>query len=244
MLSKEHLLLLPGMMCDERLWYAQIEALDGVCASIQVADFSSSDSIAGLAQDVLAHAPSRFALAGLSMGGIVAFELWRQAPERITRMALLDTNACAETDERREMRDDLLIRVLRGELKSVLVDSLKPRYLAQANRNNQALLDMIITMALDLGEEVYARQSNALANRQDSMQTLGTITVPTLVMCGQEDALCPVEFHERIANEIPNAHLVVLEKCGHLSSMEQPEQVSNELAKWLELVPEQREKII
>ncbi len=229
----EHLVLVPGMMCDERLWEAQLRALAPLCRSISVADISRSDSITAIAGDVLRESPQCFALAGLSMGGIVALEMWRQMPERITRLALLDTNTSADTVERRESRDALLERVTRGELREVVIDSLKSLYLAEANRNNQEILNTIIEMAMDLGEEVFYRQSRALSGRQDSTGTLGSLNIPTLVLCGKGDTLCPVEFHELIANRIPDSRLVVVENCGHLSTLEQPEQVIRELQAWL-----------
>ena len=233
-MKEEHLVLLPGMMCDERLWAAQCQGLKSQCASITVADITAADCIRALAGAVLVNAPEKFALAGLSMGGIIALEIWRQAPERVSRLALLDTTAYAETPERQELRDQLLGRVLQGELRQVLIDHLKPRYLARINRANRALLDSISAMALALGEGVFARQSRALKNRPDSMATLATISVPALILCGAEDALCPPQYHQLMAAQMPNARLVVLDQCGHLSTIEQPRRVTSEMRQWLQ----------
>lgn len=232
-MQTEHLVLLPGMMCDERLWAAQRSGLKDRCASITVADITAADCICALAGAVLTNAPARFALAGLSMGGIIALEIWRQAPERVSRLALLDTTAGAETPQRRQWRERLLGRVLRGELRQALIDDLKPRYLARINRDNRSLLNAISAMALSLGDRVFVRQSRALKHRPDSIATLATINVPTLILCGAEDALCPPEHHRLMAKRIPNARLAVLDECGHLSAMEQPRRVTAEMRTWL-----------
>ncbi len=226
------LLLLPGMMCDHRLWRHQCEALAGD-VPVHVGDISGADSIAEIAAQVLAEAPPRFSLAGLSMGGIVAFEMWRQAPERIERMALLDTNYRADAEDRRMLRNQQIHAVRAGELMSVLRDELKPNYLAQVHRDNTELLDEVLAMGMELGEDVFIDQSLALRDRPDSEATLPNITCPVLVLCGAEDTLCPVSLHETMAARIDNAELVVVEECGHLSTMEQPEAVNSAMARWL-----------
>jgi len=231
--KKENLVLLPGMMCDHRQWAPQIDALRDYCASIVVGDTTRADSIQQVAKNVLADAPDQFALAGLSMGGLFAFEMWLQAPDRITRVAILDANASAETDEKRCSREELLNRVLQGELREVFVDTLKFNYLACCNRDNQQLLDLIMDMAVELGAEVFTRQSRAVGTRRESISTLKSINVPALVLCGSEDFICPVGFHELIAEQLPNARLVVVENCGHLSTLEQPSRVNEEFVRWL-----------
>ena len=114
-------------------------------------------------------------------------------------------------------------------LRELAIESLKPLYLARAHREDEELLDTILGMALDLGPDVFHRQSLALRDRQDSVPTLATIDCPVLVMCGDEDMLCPVEYHELMAERIPGARLVIIRQCGHLSSLEQPEIVTQEL---------------
>lgn len=222
----ENLLLLPGMMCDARLWEPQVKALD---LPTFVADLTTSDKLEEIAAGVLEHAPSSFAVAGLSMGGIVAFELWRQAPERITHLALLDTNAKADTPDRRSNRLDQVQQVLAGQLRSLAMETLKPAYLAKANRENKELLDTILSMAMDAGEETFERQSLALKDRPDSVAMLETIDCPTTVMCGAEDRICPVSLHELMAAKIPGARLVVIDDCGHLATLERPDIVTQEL---------------
>lgn len=218
------------MMCDARLWKPQIEALDRHCV---VADLSSHNNFRDMAACVLGTAPASFAVAGLSMGGILAFELWRQAPERITHLALLDTNPHADTPDKRTMRLDQVEQVLSGQLRKLATESLKPAYLAKANRDNQALLDEILAMAMDAGKDVFRRQSIALKDRVDSVATLETISCPTTVICGAEDHICPPAYHELMARRIPGARLVVIENCGHLATLEQPDTVNDELQRLL-----------
>lgn len=225
MVARPHLLLLPGMMLDQRLYAAQRRSL-ARHTQVHVASIGGADSVAGIARQVLAGAPPRFALAGLSMGGIVAFELLRQAPQRITHLALLDTTPYADRPERQALRLEQIMRVERGQLREVMVDSLKPLYLAACHREEPRLRQSILAMATDQGAEVFRRQSIALRDRPDSTAMLGTIVCPTLVLCGREDALCPVAVHETMAAAIAHADLQVLSGCGHLSPMERPDAVS------------------
>lgn len=216
------------MMCDSRLWTPQIE---NIRIPTAVPTLDGADSITSLASQVLDAAPPSFALAGLSMGGILAFEIWRQAPDRVTHLALLDTNPHSESPERAVQRLEQIEQVLNGGLRELVGETLKPLYLAACNRNDVELLDTIMAMTLDLGPEVFQRQAIAVKNRPDSVPTLPTISCPTIVICGREDTLCPVSDHELMANRIPAAELVVLDDCGHLASLEQPDRVTAELLK-------------
>jgi len=225
-MAAENVLLLPGMMCDARMWADQIEAIE---SPVSVPDLSGHDNFVDMAASVLGNAPDRFAVAGLSMGGILAFELWRQAPDRITHMALLDTNSFADSPDRQSLRLQQIEKVLTGGLRELAVDSLKPLYLAESNRDDEVLLNKILDMAMDLGPDTFRHQSLALRNREDSVETLAVIDCPTAVICGAEDTLCPLSYHEYMANRIPDAELIVIDDCGHLSSMEQADIVSNEL---------------
>ncbi len=226
----ESILLLPGMMCDARLWQPQLAILD---LPVLHADTTGTDNFADMAAQVLAEAPSSFAMAGLSMGGILAFEIWRQAPERVTHLALLDTNPHAESPDRRSMRLQQIETAMAGGLRELAIESLKPLYLARSHRDDEELLGLILDMALDLGPEVFRTQSLALRDRVDSVPTLHTIDCPTAVICGNEDALCPVGYHELMAAEIPQASLSVIDDCGHLATLEQPEAVNVELQRLL-----------
>jgi pimeloyl-ACP methyl ester carboxylesterase len=182
-----------------------------------------------MASMALERAPPTFAMAGLSMGGILAFEIWRQAPERVTHLALLDTNPHAEDADRQSLRLQQIDDVANGRLEEIAINSLKPLYLAKCNRNDRVLLDTILRMATDLGPDVFRKQSLALKDRVDSVGTLPTINCPTSIICGSEDRLCPVAYHEFMATRIPHAELLVIDNCGHLASLEQPEEVSSAL---------------
>ena len=217
---------LPGLMCDARLWAPQVAALP--YAAIH-ADTTRADNFELMAQQVLAAAPPRFALAGLSMGGILAFEIWRQAPGRVTHLALLDTNPHPEQPERKSMRFQQVEQALSGGLRELAIESLKPMYLAESRRDDDALLTTLLDMALELGPDVFQRQSAALRDRVDSVPTLASIDCPVLVACGVEDQLCTPYFHEFMASEIPGARLCVIDDCGHLASLERPDVINREL---------------
>ncbi len=225
-MAAEHILLLPGMLCDHRLWQPQASALG---PNVHYADTTLDDNFEAMAARALEHAPPEFAVAGLSMGGILAFEIWRQAPERVTHMALLDTNPHPDSPERRSLRLEQIAKAMSGGLRELAVDSLKPLYLAAEHRNDEALLGLVLDMAMDVGPEAFERQSQALRNRADSVPTLESIDCPTLVLCGDEDTLCPPKFHHLMAERIRGARLCIVENCGHLSSLEQPEVVTREL---------------
>ena len=222
----DNILLLPGMMCDARLWEPQVDAFE---QPVFHADTTSTDNFPAMAAQALQDAPERFAIAGLSMGGILAFEIWRQSPERVTHIALLDTNPRAELAARQSLRMQQIHTALAGGLREMAIEALKPVYLAEAHRDDQELLTKILDMVMDLGPEVFRTQSLALRDRPNSVPTLATIDCPTLIMCGEEDSICPVEYHEFMAERIPHARLRVIENCGHMSSLEQPEVVTREL---------------
>lgn len=227
----EPLLLLPGMMCDARLFAQQI-ALFSINRPVMVAPLTGRTSIAELAEDILSHAPARFALAGLSMGGIAAMEMIKRAPERITRLALLDTNPVAELADRAVERDAQIERVRAGGLRPVMRDEMKPNYLSEGP-NKGRILDLCMAMSEALGEGVFVEQSVALQQRPDQCDTLRDVRVPTLILCGEEDTLCPIGAHELMRDLISGARLAVIPKAGHLPVLEQPERTNEELERWL-----------
>jgi pimeloyl-ACP methyl ester carboxylesterase len=219
------------MMCDARLFGPQINALSGD-VEILTGDIGGADKMTDLAADVLKNAPQRFALAGLSMGGIVAMEVVAQAPERVSRLALLDTNPRAEQPEVRARRAPQIAAVRAGGLVRVMREELKPNYLVDGPRK-PAILDLCMEMALSLGPDVFERQSIALRDRPDRQETLRRVTVPTLILCGRHDLLCPVERHELMHALIPGSELVIVEEAGHLPTLEQPEATTAALRRWL-----------
>ena len=227
------LVLLPGMMCDARLFGPQIEALSGR-VPLMTHPLSAQDSVEAMAADVLSHAPPMFALAGLSMGGIVAMEVLRQAPERVERLALLDTNPLAEADEVKTRRGPQMEAVRQGGLRQVMRDELKPNYLADGPRQG-AILDLCMAMATDLGPEVFLRQSIALMGRPDQTDTLSVYQGPSLVLCGEDDRLCPLERHELMHKLLGNSTLEVVIGAGHLPTLERPQETTAALRRWLEV---------
>jgi pimeloyl-ACP methyl ester carboxylesterase len=227
------LVLLPGMMCDARLYGPQIAALSGEC-SLQLSPITRHDTVEKLAAGVLVDAPPRFALAGLSMGGIVAMEVLRQAPHRVERLALLDTNPRAEIEAVKQNREPQIAKVRAGGLREIMRDELKPNYLADGPRR-QNVLDLCMDMALDLGPDVFERQSRALQSRPDQQETLKSVNVPTLILMGAEDRLCPRDRHDLIYELIAGSTLEIVAGAGHLPTLEQPDAVNKALKTWLDL---------
>lgn len=232
MMAKIALILLPGLLCDRALWEPQIAAL-GDLADPSVGDLTSADSMAGMAEAVLSAAPPQFALAGLSMGGYVAFEIMRRAPGRVLRLALLDTSARADTPEQTQARHDLIALAHRGDFRGV-TPRLLPRWVHPSRVNDPTLVETVTTMTRRVGREAFVRQQTAIMNRPDSRPDLAAIDCPTLVLCGHEDQSTPVDRHREIAADIASARLVVVPECGHLSTLERPEIVNRELRAWLE----------
>ena len=230
-MAKSALILLPGLLCDRALWAAQIDALADI-ADIAVADLTGADSMGGLADAVLRSAPPRFALAGLSMGGYVAFEIMRRAPERVDRLALLDTSARPDTSAQIQARRDLMALARQGDFKGV-TPRLLPRWVHPSRVDDQALADAVTAMTRRVGREAFLRQQTAIMHRPDSRPGLAAIACPTLVLCGHEDQSTPVDRHREIAADISGARLVIVPECGHLSTMERPEIVNRELRTWL-----------
>ncbi|MEM7566618.1 MAG: alpha/beta fold hydrolase [Pseudomonadota bacterium] len=222
------ILLLPGMMCDARLYAHQTAAL----ASAIAWPAPREETISDMAEALLAEAPERFALAGLSMGGILAMEVIARAPERVTRLALLDTNHLAEVPERRVARAPQIAAVMEGRLEAVMVEEMKPAYLAPDHPETSAILRLVRDMALDLGPEVFRAQSLALRDRPDQTETLRGVAVPTLILVGAHDRLCPVSRHEAMRDLVPGARLRVLPDAGHLTPLEAPDAVTEALRDW------------
>lgn len=231
MSERKPLILLPGLLCDRRLWQPQLDALsDG--ADIIVADLTQNESIADMARRVLDAAPARFSLAGLSMGGYVAFEIMRQAGERVSRLALLDTGARADTEEQTVRRRDLIALADRGEFKAVS-PRLLPLFIHEARLDDAELVRDVTEMANAVGKDAFLRQQKAIMGRPDSRPGLSSISCDTLVICGRQDVLTPLELSEEICSLVPGARLSVIEDCGHLSTMERPGAVNAELLAWL-----------
>lgn len=226
------LVLIPGMMCDARLFVPQIEAFSHRWP-IHLPPIGNAETIEGLASGVLEQAPPRFALAGLSMGGIIAMQIMALAPDRVERLALLDTNPWADTPETSANRDRQIALVRKGQLAAVMRDEMKPNYLA-GGPGRDRILDLCMEMALSLGDDVFVRQSSALKIRPDQCANLETVQVPTLVLCGAEDTLCPLDRHEEMHRRIAHSRLHLIDRAGHLPTLERPEATNAALREWLE----------
>ena len=223
--------MVPGMMCDERIFSPQIAGLSDQI-EVTFADISSFPSVEELASDVLKKAPQTFALLGHSMGGIVAMEMYSQEPERIERLVLMDTNPKAELEEMQLRREPQINAVRDGKLLNVMRDEMKPNYLAESE-NQDAVLGICMDMAMSLGPDVFINQSRALQTRQDQQSTLSSIDIPVLIMCGSEDKLCTLERHELMHNMISNSELKIIYNAGHMPTLEQPNETTEVLKQWL-----------
>ena len=219
------------MMCDERIFSPQIEELSQNL-EVTIADISNFSSVSELASDVLKKAPKSFSLLGHSMGGIVAMEIYSQEPKRIEKLILMDTNPKAELDEVKLKREPQIKEVNKGKLLEVMRDEMKPNYLAESE-NKRSVLNVCMDMALTLGPDVFINQSRALQSRLDQQNTIQSIKIPVLIMCGSEDKLCPVERHEMMHNMISDSDLIIINNAGHMPTLEQPRETTEVIKEWL-----------
>jgi pimeloyl-ACP methyl ester carboxylesterase len=231
MAASSPLVLVPGLLCSARLYAAQIIAL-WPYGPVLVADHRRDAEIGAVAARILADAPPRFALAGLSYGGYIAFEMMRQAPERIGKLALLDTSARPETPEQSAGREKFIKMAEAGKLMDV-VDILTPRFLHRDRHDDEPLIATVRAMAEETGAEAFVRQERAIMSRPDSRPLLAQIRCPTLVLVGDGDELTPPEHAREIAGGIAGARLVVVPGCGHLSTLERPQAANAALGQWL-----------
>ncbi len=228
----EPLVLIPGLSCDARLYAPQWPAL-APGRPILVAQHDCDESLGDIAERLLAVAPARFALCGLSMGGYAAFEVIRRAPERVTRLALLDTSAKPATPETNAPREQMIALAQKGAFDNVTT-LLWQRLVAPARLSDEALRLEVRAMAEAVGADGFVRQQRAIMGRPDSRPGLGSIHVPTLVLVGEEDLITPPSEAREIAAGIgAAARLVTLPGCGHLATLEQPEAVTRALQAWL-----------
>lgn len=229
------IVFLPGTLCDARLWKHQLAALSSR-AACHIGNYGPAKSIPEMARNVLVHAPPKFILAGLSIGGIVALEMWRQDPARIQALALLDTNPYADTPERKAARALQLEYIERDALDRLVEEMLIPAYLAAVRMNDQDIRRCIHEMAHKLGPEAFVRHCRALEDRRESISMMHRIDVPTLVLCGNEDRVCPPAWHMEMVERLPHGRLVGIADAGHLSSLENPSAVTAALTSFIESV--------
>ncbi len=225
--------LIPGLANTARLYAHQIPALWRY-GPVTIADHTRDDSMSGIARRILATAPPRFALVGLSMGGYTAFEIMRQAPERVERLALLDTTARPDAPEQTERRKAQIALARSGRLSEV-VEQLFPLFVHSSRTDDEALKALVLEMAEEAGAEAFSRQQTAIMTRPDSRPNLPDIACPTLVLVGDGDRLTPPDRAEEMASLVSGSRLVVVPKCGHLSALEQPRVVTDALDDWLRI---------
>jgi len=226
------IVLIPGLNCSARLYAEQIPALWRF-GPVTVADHTRDDSMAAIARRILAAAPPRFALAGLSMGGYIAFEIMRHAPQRVAKLALLNTWARAETPQQTKERLPRIELAKRGRMAEA-ADLQFPQLVHHDRLGDEALKRLVRTMAEETGAAAFLRQQQAIMTRPDSRAGLAAISCPTLVLVGDSDALTTPASAREIAAGIAGSRLVVIPQCGHLSTIERPEAVTKALVEWLE----------
>lgn len=224
------MVLIPGLACSARLYAPQVPILWQL-GPVQIARHTAADSISGIARSILAEAPPRFHLAGLSMGGYIAFEILRQAPERVMRLALLATGARADTPELTARRQKLILAAQENRLQ--LINEVLWPLLVHANRaKDRELRGVVDAMLAEVGAAAFIRQQRALTERVDSRPSLAAIRQETLVIVGDGDRLTPPDMNVEIAAGIPGAQLEIVSDCGHLCTLERPEAVAKLLLDW------------
>jgi len=225
------IVLIPGLTATPRFYEPVIPALWRF-GPVTVADHTRDDGMAAIARRILASAPPRFALAGHSMGGYVALEVMRQAPERVAKLALLDTAARADTPEQTERRRQQIAIAAGGKMQAI-VDLQFPNLVHPARRTDAALRRACDLMAEETGAQAFIRQQNAIIGRPDSRPSLAAIRCPAMILVGEQDAVTPLERSQEMAAAIPGARLVVVPECGHMCVLEQPARLVQEMVRWL-----------
>lgn len=226
------LLFLPGTLCDGRVWSKPFAALSGEW-KCDVANYRYLESIPAMAAAALDQAEGAVIPIGVSMGAIVALEMWHQAAERVAALALFDVDPGADSHERRERRDAQVLEATHGNFLAMIESQLAPAYFSAGRQTDVALRDLVVAMALDQGVGTFAAQATALATRPDAWPLLKDIHVPALIACGSEDRICPVEKHVQMASLLPFATFHTIQEAGHLAPLEQPVATTRVLRAWL-----------
>ncbi|MEC9367135.1 MAG: alpha/beta fold hydrolase [Pseudomonadota bacterium] len=223
------ILLIPGLACSARLFASQVAAL-WPSGPVTVANHCRSGTIAEIARAILDEAPPRFAVAGLSLGGYLTMEIWRQAPDRVTRLALIDTSARPETPEATKVREARIALAQGGQFRKAMDEQFA---VAVHEDNKKAIEAVFFAMADESGVDAYVAHQRAIMTRPDSRPTLKTITCPALVIVGADDKLTPPDHAKEMSDGIKGARLVTIPACGHMSTMERPAAVNEALLAWL-----------
>ena len=238
---KETVLMIPGTLCDEALFQHQVKALTTVAHCI-AADHSSAADLQQQAQNILNSVEGNFTVMGLSYGGIIAFELWRQAPQRINRMILLNTTHKPPSEKTRALQQKLVAMADSGQFREITSGVLKDAMLHPAHATNQALRQVVLQMALNTGREGFINQVKSQLGRPDSTPDLPGIQCPVLLITGNEDNICTPEIHKEMEALIPGSTLEIIDHCGHLSTLEQPQRVNEIILNWWQNSNKQEEQ--
>lgn len=228
--QKPNFVILPGLLTDEAMFRHQLEHLSDI-AHCTLVDYAMADNIADMAHEVLAQAPAKFTLMGFSMGGYVALEIMRVAPERVQALVLVSTSARPESDDARAGREKMMAQAKNNF--QIVLDLMMPKFLHPSRMHYHSNVITVYSMGLRVGAETFLRHSRAIMSRTDSRPCLQNITCPTLVICGRDDVLTPVALHEELAAGIPGALLRILPESAHFLTIGQPTLVSEVLRNWL-----------
>lgn len=230
MASDQNLLLIPGLVCDAAVWRHQVAHLGDV-ATMTVPPVTEGESLPEMARIVLDTAPQTFALAGFSMGGYIALEMLRQAPERVTRLALLDTSARADTPDKAAWRRTVVARCERGEFAEVIESMM--RILLHSDQQNGPLPQFVRDMVGRVGVAAFVRRQRAIGERPDSRDLLRATRQPVRAICGREDGMSTIAEHVEIADLAPHGRFSIIEQCGHMTILERPQAATALLRDWL-----------
>jgi pimeloyl-ACP methyl ester carboxylesterase len=230
-MTRETLVLIPGTLCDHTLFAHQVTALSDL-VDCQVADSSQEEELSAMAGKILAGVTGNFALLGLSYGGIIAFEILRQAPHRVTKLILMHTNYKQPSQTTRMNQERWAGMACLGRFEEITTGILTDLMLHPLHAEKAHMRAALLNMARAVGKEGFLRQVKAQLGRPDSTADLAKITCPTLLITGREDSICPVALHQEMAEMIPRAQLEVIEQCGHLSTLEQPGKVNQCIRNW------------
>lgn len=229
-MTKQNLVLIPGLVCDDQVWQHQSKFLSDI-AEIIIPPVHKNPTMAGLAEEVLATSPETFAVAGFSMGGYVAMEMYRQAPERISRLALLDTTARSDTNLKAEGRVNAIQACEKGKFENVINGMIS--ILLHPAHQKGPLLEFVPRMAGRVGSEAFVRRHRAMQSRNDSRDLIASCNIPVRAICGRQDAMCSLEEHEEIADLASYGRLSIIEECGHMTILERPHAATALLRDWL-----------
>ena len=230
-MTSETLVMIPPLLCDARIFAPQIADLSREHA-VMVAPTACGERMEEIASQILSWAPAKFALMGMGLGGMVAMEIIRRAPERVTRIALVSTSPQADTPETAAARETQIIAARAGRLSDVLTHEINSTWMA-ASTDKAELVRLLTQMGHDIGPEAYIRQTRALQRRKDQQSTLRQLRQPTCIMCGRHDGQYSLKRHEFMAELIPYANFEVIEQAGYLPTLEAADAVTDALRRWM-----------